>query len=427
VITTTEREILLPRPHPGQQVVLRSPARFKWLAAGRRWRKTTLALHPVIEHALQGQEILWGAPTFDQARTGWEELQRAARGVADFRESRMEAWFPNNGRVLFRSLDDPDNARSKTANGFVMDEAAYCHPSAWPEVIRPILSDTDGWALLLSTPRGRNWFWQGWTAAQGHEQSEAWQAPTLGVAVEDGMLVRRPHPLENPTFAFDEALDLWRQSPDRVFRQEFLAEFVEDGGGVFRRVREAATARTQSRALTGHQYVIGVDWGKYEDFTVYAVIDLTTRSLVAMERLREIDYLVQVQTLQGLYSRFRPRRIIAERNAAGEPLVEHLRRLSLPVTGFQMTSESKRTVIEALSLAFERADITIINDETLLAELEAFQQERLPSGLMRYGAPSGLHDDCVIALAMAWHAVADTPVRRTTVRIPQPSFTVSHG
>jgi hypothetical protein len=303
-----------------------------------------------------------------------------------------------------------------------MDEAAYCHPMAWPEVIRPLLSDTDGWALLLSTPHGRNWFWQEWMAARDHPASAAWSAPTLGVAVEDGELVRRPHPMENPEFSFVEALDLYRKLPERVFRQEFLAEFLEETGGVFRRVRDAAIALPQTQAMVGHQYAIGADWGKHEDFTVYAVVDLTTRSCVAIERLREMDYMVQIQTLQGMAARFKPKRIIAERNAAGEPLVEHLLRLGLPVHAYQATNEAKRAVIEALELAFQRSDIRIIPDETLCSELEAFQRERTPSGLFRYNAPAGQHDDCVIALALAWQAVADEPLPRKIVKIPQPSW-----
>lgn len=380
-----------------------------------------MALHPAIETALAGREVIWGAPTYDQAMTGWEEMRRAAGEAAAFNLSRMEVSFPGGGRVLFRSLDDPDNARSKTAWGFVMDEAAFCHPRAYTEVILPILADTGGWALLLSTPHGRNWFWQEWMRAKDMPDAQAWSVPTLGVAVEDGELVRRRHPMENPDFPFDEAVRLWRSLPERTFRQEFLAEFLEETGGVFRRVRDAALAIPQTQALLGHQYAIGADWGKHEDFTVFAVVDLTTRSCVALERLREIDYMVQIQTLQGLAARFKPRRIIAERNAAGEPLVEHLLRLGLPVHAYQATNEAKRAVIEALELAFQRSDIRIIPDETLCSELEAFQREQLPSGLFRYNAPAGQHDDCVIALALAWQTVADSPVRKD-FKIQQPTW-----
>jgi hypothetical protein len=59
-----------------------------------------------------------------------------------------------------------------------------------------------------------------------------------------------------------------------------------------------------------------------------------------------------------------------------------------------------------LALAFERGDLRIINDPVLVAELQAYEMERLPSGLIRYTAPDGLHDDCVIGLALAWHGAA---------------------
>lgn len=411
----------LPSPHPGQRVVLASPRRFRWVAAGRRWRKTSLGVIAAVEAALQGKKILWGAPTYDQARIGWDELYRSAGGSATFNLTRMDVTFKTGGRVTFRSLDDPDNARGHTADGIVLDEAALIVPVAWTEVVRPIISDTGGWALFLSTPHGRNWFWREWVGAREDPQSAAWSVPTLGVAVEDGRLVRRPHPMENTAFPFDEALNLYQHSTEKAFRQEFLAEFLEETGGVFRRVREAAIAGRQEKLIPGHQYVIGVDWGRHDDFTVFAVVDLDAAACVYLDRMRETEYLTQANRLHVLYERFRPRRIIAEKNAAGEPLVEHLHRLGLPVQAFLTTAESKRTAIESLALAFERSAIRMIRDDVLMGELEAYQAERLPSGLLRYSAPDGMHDDCVMALAMAWTAMVETP-RTSMPPVAQPSW-----
>ena len=193
-------------PHLGQQTVLRSPARFKWLAAGRRWRKTTLALHPAIEAVLQGQHILWGAPTFDQCRIGWGELYQAAGNVAEFRLGRMQVDFPGGGRVTFRSLDNPDNARGYTADGLIIDEAPKVKGAAWYEVLRPVISDTGGWSLMMGTPSGRNWFWREWQAARDDAASAAWSVPTIGCVIQDGKLIRRKHPLENTDFPFIEEI-----------------------------------------------------------------------------------------------------------------------------------------------------------------------------------------------------------------------------
>ena len=73
---------------------------------------------------------------------------------------------------------------------------------------------------------------------------------------------------------------------------------------------------------------------------------------------------------------------------------------------FTTTNASKAQAVETLALAFERGDIRILNDAVLVGELVAYQAERLPSGLLRYGAPSGQNDDTVMALAMAWSAVS---------------------
>jgi len=75
------------------------------------------------------------------------------------------------------------------------------------------------------------------------------------------------------------------------------------------------------------------------------------------------------------------------------------------VTGFQTTNATKAAIIEALALAFEQGAIHIMADPILIGELQAYEMYRLPSGMVRYSAPEGLHDDCVMSLALAWAGV----------------------
>ena len=84
---------------------------------------------------------------------------------------------------------------------------------------------------------------------------------------------------------------------------------------------------------------------------------------------------------------------------------EQLARDGLKVRPFMTTNASKAEAIEALALAFERGEIRIPNDPVLIGELQAFEAKPLPSGLMRYEAPSGGHDDIVMALAIAWQGI----------------------
>ncbi len=198
-----------------------------------------------------------------------------------------------------------------------------------------------------------------------------------------------------------------RGLPERVFAQEIEAAFLDDAGGVFRRVMDCATA-TEAQPEQGHQYLFGVDWARTNDWTVVTVIDATTKRMVYMDRFNQIDYRLQVSRLKALAERYQPDAIIAEANSMGGPLVETLQWEDLPVQPFTTTNATKAAIIDGLALAFERGELTILNDATLINELQAYESERLPSGLIRYSAPEGMHDDCVMSLALAWYGCSTT-------------------
>ena len=78
----------------------------------------------------------------------------------------------------------------------------------------------------------------------------------------------------------------------------------------------------------------------------------------------------------------------------------------MPIQPFTTTNATKAEIVRGLQNAFENGEIKILPDEVLIGELQAYEQERTPSGLWKFGAPAGMHDDTVIALALAWHGVA---------------------
>lgn len=382
--------IQLPTLHPTQREVARSPARYRVLACGRRWGKTRLVAALAVAAAARGGRAWYVAPTYPMATVAWRQIRDLARQIpiATVRESDRIVTI-GRGEVRVRSADDPDSLRGESLDLVVLDECALLREDTWSAVLRPALADRRGRALFVSTPRGHNWFWHLYQQAHDGGDWQAWRYPTSA----------------NPYIAPAEIEAARREMPELLYRQEFEAEFIADAGGVFRRVVDAATARAQERAVSGHEYVFGVDWGKHADFTVIAVIDATDRALVALDRFSGVDYTLQIGRLRALAERFRPRVIVAERNAMGEPLIEHLQRDGLPVQPFTTTTASKTNVIEALALAFERGDLAIIADQTLITELHGYEMQRLPSGMLRYSASAGMHDDCVMALALAWSAV----------------------
>jgi hypothetical protein len=298
------------------------------------------------------------------------------------------------GSIDFYSLDNPDTIRGRKYKRVIINEAGYVPElvDIWNFIIRPTLVDLVGDAIIGGTPKGRGGFWNLWM--RGTDASEpdwkSWQFSSF----------------DNPHMSRTELDEMVRTMPERVAQQEVYAAFLDDAGGVFRGVIQAATAQEQEARQEGHSYVIGVDWGRTNDFTVLAVLDMTTKELVHLDRFNQIDYTIQVGRLRGLADKFRPVTIYAEQNSIGDPLIEQLLRLGLPVRPFQTTNASKASAIDALALAFETGGIKILPEPVLIGELQAFEMERLPSGMLRYSAPSGLHDDTVMALALAWQACA---------------------
>ena len=378
------------QPHPGQIAILRHPARFKVVACGRRFGKTETGRILMVERALAGRVCWWIAPTYRMADDVWRSFKATLAGVWQAKDEDMRRIdLPGGGVIAVRSGHNPDALRGAGLDLAVLDEAAYLHPAVWSAAVRPALADRRGEALFLSTPRGRNWFWGLWMMGQRADQPhwKSWRFPTAA------------NPLIDPA----EIEDARALLPERVFREEYLAEFLDDGGRVFRHVEEAATVEPGGSPQPDEHYVFGVDWGRDADFTCIAVLAAGSRRLVALERFNAVGWAVQRGRLAALAAVWQPVAIWAEANSMGGPNIEALQAEGLPVLPFVTTAASKGPLIEALVLALERGELALLRDATLIEELNAYSLERLPGGRYRYSAPPGLHDDTVIALALAWH------------------------
>lgn len=284
------------------------------------------------------------------------------------------------------SMDNPDAIRGRKYARFIVNEAAFIPDlmADWNMVIRPTLIDLKGDAYFSGTPKGLNGFWQLFN--QTGDDWKHWQMSSY----------------ENPHIPASELDALKQTMTERAFQQEIMAQFLEDGGGVFRHVQASAIAVRRESGEQGKQYVIGADWGRSNDATVFCVIDVEACACVYMDRMVDTDFASQRIRLIALAQRFNDAAVLVESNSIGQPQLEELQRMGLSVQGFTTTNASKAQIIDALALGYEQDRITTIDDPVLISELMAYQSERLPSGLLRYGAPEGIHDDTVIALALAW-------------------------
>lgn len=388
-------------PHIHQQAVLNSPARYRVVVCGRRFGKTELGKMALVEAALAGGHVWWLAPTYKMANEVWGDLKRVlAPNTESVNNTDTTLTLrANGGKVAVRSAHNPDNLRGAGLDFVVLDEAAFITDDVWPEVIRPMLLERKGRALFLSTPRGHNWFWRIYQRgnARDNPQWAAFHYPSSAA----------------PHISADELAAIQRETPAHVFESEYMAAFVQHSGAVFRGIQRAAIAPLAAHPHAGHEYVMGIDWGRDVDYTAAIVLDITgdVPRMVAFDRFNQIDYSLQRERLAVLAKRWHVSQIWAESNSIGTVNIEELRRLDLPVRAFTTTAQSKTALIEALAVALERGDLMLQPQPVLLDELQGYALTPLPGGGFRYSAPLGGHDDTVIALALAWHAATQPTFR----------------
>ena len=274
----------------------------------------------------------------------------------------------------------------------VVDEAAFIDEEIWTACLRPALSDRGGKAIFLSTPRGRNWFYHCFERGNDPLNNE-WQSWTFPTAA-------------NTKIPAEEIAESRRTLPERIFRQEYEAAFLEDGGEVFRNIYGAAIAPHVIAPIPKHRYVMGIDFALYTDFTVCVVIDADEKAMVAMDRFTGTTWALQRERIGNLARKWNVEAILAELNSIGSPNIEALWRDRLPISSFTTTAASKPPLIEGLVSALENVDLMILPDPALLGELGSYVYRNSRAGHTVYEAASGRHDDCVIALALAWKLAA---------------------
>jgi hypothetical protein len=404
---STTIQLKLRKPHAGQSRIYREKRRFNVISCGRRFGKTIIGTNLLIEAALEGAPVAWGSPTYKMLLEVWRDFLQLARPVIaknGIDKQNKRVTLINGAVVEFWSLTAAESIRGRKYRRFIMDEAAMVPGllDVWNLVIRPTLADYRGDAFFLSTPKGRNGFWELFQLGQDALQPDwaSFQMPTT----------------TNPHIDPDEIEGMRGALPELVFLQEFLAQFLENGAGLFRKVMASAIAEAQVKPIPGHSYVFGVDWGRSGDYTVISVVDSTTQEQVYLDRFNQVDYELQKGRLEVLNKLFRPTVIVAEANNMGGPLIESLRQ-TLPIQPFVTTNASKKEIIDDLALGLEQGSFRILNDAIQLGELLSFEQTKLPSGLWRYAAAGNGHDDTVIALALAKYAAQCTPATGQNVGV----------
>lgn len=385
----------LPRPHSSQAQILKSSKRFNVLACGRRFGKTTHGINRLTRPALAGKPVGWFAPTFRYLDEAWRDFVKILQPViARKNETQHRIELITGGSIEFWTMEDEDAGRSRKYARIVIDEAAKVKglENRWGKAIRPTLTDLKGDADFYSTPRGHDFFWRAFTWGQDDLKPEwaSWQLPTTS----------------NPYIDPSEVESARTQLPERVYEQEYLAKFLEDAGGVFRNVANSIDrGRNQNivAPVPNEQYSAGIDLARTEDFTVITVLD-SKGNQVYHDRFNQISWERQISAIHAAVKPFNAIAYV-DSTGVGDPIFERLFNIGLDVQPYQFSNASKRQLIDNLAMQLEQGRVRLMDIPDQENELQAFAYELTAARNVKMGAPEGMHDDCVIGLALAaWGA-----------------------
>lgn len=374
-----------------------SQARFRMICGGRRLSKTHHAVPELALGALEKRGVYWWVGNiYKITKKAWRLWQSIVPLELIVNQSKTELWSEliNGSLVFFMSAENEDALVSEGLDGVVCDEMQLWRETAWKNQIHPSLIDTGGWAIGLFTVAPKHFTKK--LFANGQDPSltswDSWNFSTYA----------------NTALTQEEIYGACQGMDWLTYMTQILAQYPEEEGAVFRNVRGRATVIPLSQPQENHHYILAVDWGKRQDYTVIGVIDVTAspRRLVNFYRFKEINYGLQLSRLKEIIRIWNPLKVRAEQNGIGDPLIDMLVR-DLPGVYVEPINVlggrdggSKNQLIDKLSLDIERGDILFPADEVLMGELENFGYKATKSGGVKYEANAGWHDDTVMMLAI---------------------------
>jgi PBSX family phage terminase large subunit len=385
-------------PHKKQQelidICLDDKTKYIIASVGRQWGKSFMAMNVLLKWALEDDASIsmWLAPIYGQSKKVFQELSNLLSNTSltkSVNKSELTITFINGSIIYFRSAEREDNLRGNTLDYLVVDEAAYIRDTVWNQVLRATVLVKGKKILFLSTPRGRNWFYE--MALRGDSEDYIQYKTFKGSS------------FDSPFITEQELLEAKMSLPDSIYRQEILAEFLEGSSEVFSNLNINCILTEYPNKNSEDRYYAGLDIGRANDYTVLTILN-SKGEVVKIYRERQNSWNIIVSEVVKHLRDFNARCNV-EVNGIGDPIYEQIRKQYSNIEPFTTTNDSKQNIIEELILGLNENKIKLPSQELntdLYKELSVFTYEYSPkSRRVKYGAPNGFHDDMVMSLALA--------------------------
>lgn len=388
-----------------QQEVFKDPTRFKVIAAGRRCGKSRLSAVTLLIEGLNcpdGSSVMYVAPTLGQARTiMWDLLMDLGRPIIKSAHiNNLEITLVNGRKILVRGADNQDSLRGVSLTYLVMDEVSFIKPEIWEKVLRAALSDKKGRAMFISTPSGRNHFYDWFQLGQSGED-EDWKSWHFTTA-------------DNETIDKTEIEAAKRTLSSFAFNQEYMASFNNAGAGLFKeewiKFGEEPPHGSWYIAvdLSGFEEIGKKNGNKRLDKSAIACVKVTDEGEWFVDKIEHGRWTTEDTANRILKNieHYRPLAVGIERGIAKQavmsPLMDAMRRHNCYAHIQDLTHGNRKKqdrVVWALQGNFEHGRITL-NDE---GDFDLFVDE-----LLMFPTPQ-VHDDTVDALSYIEQIAVVTP------------------
>lgn len=399
-------EITMPELYLKQGRAVFSPARYSIIEASTKAGKTLGCLVWQGTMCLRDPNAMnhwWVAPVYAQAEIAYYRAKKMFGSICHSVDSKRTLRFQNGAIWFFKSGEKPDNLYGEDVATLVIDEFTRVREASW-FALRTTISATRGPVRMIGNVKGRGtWGYKMARKAEAGEIDQEYHKITAQDAIDAGVL------------EYEEVEDAGRILPRAIYRELYFCEPSDGGGNPFGLDCIAACIRHDTGALGAdgkpigdfgtRPIVFGVDLAKHQDWTVVIGLDHTGYVSV-LERFQKIDWPTQQRRIVAL-TKGRP--TLIDQTGIGDVVFDHMLKVHGSLEGMKFTpgpTGTKQQMIQGLIVAIQQGDISF-DPGVLVNELESFEyQVVVKDGRVtniKYTAPEGMHDDCVMALALVVH------------------------
>ena len=398
-------------PHIGQQRVInefvKTNTKFGVLVTSRQWGKSLLGINSLFYWLLNNQKTkgAWISPIYKQCRKVFDEITSIAHTIIKSKnKAELTIEFINGSTLQFLSADRGDSIRGFSFHFMVVDEAAFLKQDVFEQAILPTLSALGRKCLIISTPKGKNWFYNYYL--RGSNEGGEYKS-------------FRGYTQDNPYIDEQFIADCRASMPPSIFKQEFEAEFTDAGSDVFTNLDKICIRDEWIEPTRNNSYYGGIDTGISNDYSVCVIMDESGR-VCYVHRITNQPIESVAGIFRDILKRFAVRNCNIEVNGPGVGMYELIAKDFRQATKWTTTNENKAIGIQQLIRACEEG-VLELPSRTLMPdvwdEFQAYSYKTLPTGRLQFNAPSGYHDDIVMATMFANEARRNGGLNRNKLYI----------